>query len=98
MAASQPPRRSIWTWGLQSDEPTDAQRAEYAKRLSEELGVSPGEVLFVGDTFDADVTGPQSVGMPCAWLNRKGAPVPEGCKPPDLEIEDLKDTLSILGL
>ena len=66
--------------------------------VAEELGVSPGEVLFVGDTFDADVTGPQSVGMPCAWLNRKGAPVPEGCKPPDFEIEDLKDTLSILGL
>ncbi len=67
-------------------------------KVAEELGVSPGEVLFVGDTFDADVTGPQSVGMPCAWLNRKGAPVPEGCEPPDFEIQNLEDTLSILGL
>jgi len=67
-------------------------------KVAEELGVAPGEVLFVGDTFDADVTGPQSVGMPCAWLNRKGAPVPEGCKPPDFEIEDLRETLSILGI
>lgn len=66
--------------------------------VAEKLGVAPAEVLFVGDTFDADVEGPQSVGMPCAWLNRKGAPVPEGCKPPDFEIEDIKGTLSILGL
>ena len=40
MSASQPPRRSIWTWGLQSDEPTDAQRAEYAKNLAQQLGVA----------------------------------------------------------
>ena len=67
-------------------------------KVAEELGVAPAEVLFVGDTFDADVTGPQSVGMPCAWLNRKGKPVPEGGKPPDFEIRDVQDTLSILGL
>ena len=40
MASTTLPRRSIWTWGLEADEPTDAQRAEYAKRLSEKLGVS----------------------------------------------------------
>ena len=62
------------------------------------LGVAPGEVLFVGDTFEADVEGPQGVGMPCAWLNRKGAAVPEGAKPPDFEIESLEDALLILGL
>jgi len=62
------------------------------------LGAAPGEVLFVGDTFEADVEGPQGVGMPCAWLNRKGAAVPEGAKPPDFEIESLEDALLILGL
>lgn len=62
------------------------------------LGAAPGEVLFVGDTFEADVEGPQGVGMPCAWLNRKGAAVPEGAEPPDFEIESLEDVLSILGL
>ncbi len=67
-------------------------------KVAEELGAAPAEVLFVGDTFDADVTGPQSVGMPCAWLNRKGKPVPEGGEPPDFEIRDVQDTLSILGL
>ena len=67
-------------------------------KVAEKLGVAPGEVLFVGDTFEADVEGPQSVGMPCAWLNRKGAPVPEGGEPPDFEIRDIESTLSILGL
>ncbi len=32
-------RRSIWTWGLQSEEPTDAERAAHAAELSERFGV-----------------------------------------------------------
>ena len=40
MASPTLPKRSIWTWGLEADEPTDAQRAAYAKRLSQELGVT----------------------------------------------------------
>ncbi len=62
------------------------------------LGAAPGEVLFVGDTFEADVEGPQGVGMPCAWLNRKGAPIPEGGEAPDYEIRRLECALPILGL
>ncbi len=65
---------------------------------AEKLGVAPAEVLFVGDTFEADVEGPRGVGMPCAWLNRKGAPVPGGAAPPDFEITALEDVLAILGL
>ncbi len=33
-------QRSFWAWGLVSDEPTDAQRREFAKGLSESWGVS----------------------------------------------------------
>ena len=33
------PRRSIWMHGLESEEPTEAQRAEQAERLSERLGI-----------------------------------------------------------
>lgn len=83
---------------ISEDEGFRKPAASLFLKVAEELGVAPGEVLFVGDTFDADVTGPQSVGMPCAWLNRKGAPVPEGCHPPDFEIQDVRETLSILGL
>jgi len=67
-------------------------------RAAERLGAAPGEVLFVGDTFESDVLGPQSVGMPCAWLNRRGEPLPGGASPPDFEIRRLEETLGILGL
>ena len=40
MATFNKTRRSIWTWGLESDEPTEKQRSEYAKQLSESLGVT----------------------------------------------------------
>ena len=83
---------------ISEDEGFRKPAASLFLKVADELGVAAAEVLFVGDTFDADVTGPQSVGMPCAWLNRKGAPVPEGCKPPDFEIEDLRETLTILGI
>ena len=31
-----------------------------------------GNILFIGDNYDADVLGPMKVGMQAAWLNRKG--------------------------
>ncbi len=68
------------------------------RRVAELIGAAPGDVLFVGDTFDADVTGPQGVGMPCAWINRKGAEVPDGAAPPDYEIDRVEEVLGILGL
>ncbi len=38
MSARPKPKRSFWTWGLQSDEPTDAQRAAHAAELSARFG------------------------------------------------------------
>ena len=68
------------------------------RKMAEALGVAPADLLFVGDTFGADVAGPQGVGMPCAWLNPKGRPRPPGAPAPDFEIQDVADTRSILGL
>ena len=34
------PRRSFWAWGLESDEPTDDDRARRAEHLSKRFGVS----------------------------------------------------------
>ena len=36
--ATRRPKRSFWTWGLQSEEPTDAERAKHAAQLSERFG------------------------------------------------------------
>ena len=33
------PRRSLWMFGLESEEPSYPERLEYAKRLSERIGV-----------------------------------------------------------
>ena len=38
MSARPKPRRSFWTWGLQADEPTNAQRAARAAELSARFG------------------------------------------------------------
>jgi alkyldihydroxyacetonephosphate synthase len=39
MAAKVLPRRSIWMFGLESDEPTEQERRDFAKSMSERLGV-----------------------------------------------------------
>ena len=67
-------------------------------RAAELLGAKPAEVLFVGDNYEADVTGPRSVGMPSAWLNPKGRPPPDGAPPPDFDIRKLDEVLEILGV
>lgn len=72
--------------------------ARLFKCAATRLGLAVGEILFVGDTFEADVQGSQKVGMPCAWLNRRGTEIPEGAKAPDYEIEKLEEILRILGL
>ena len=38
MTATHRPRRSFWTWGLQSEEPTDSERAQHAAQLSDRFG------------------------------------------------------------
>jgi 2-haloalkanoic acid dehalogenase type II len=51
-------------------------RAFY-ERLLGALGRAPREVVFVGDSLDADVIGPMACGMQGIWLNRKRTRQPE---------------------
>ncbi len=41
-------------------------------RLSEELGLPPGAILYAGDDPVADVDAARAAGMPTAWINRRG--------------------------
>ncbi len=61
------------------------------------LGVGPRQALFVGDRADIDVVGAQAVEMDVAWINRGAEPLPSGIRPPEFEIRDLAELLSILG-
>ena len=61
------------------------------------LGVSAGAALFVGDRADIDVAGAHGVGMAAAWINREGAALPEGLRPPAFEIRDLDELVAILA-
>ena len=60
------------------------------------LGLSPDEVLHVGDSDVDDIQGAKAAGLSVAWVNRDGrtrrADVPE----PDFEMADLTGLLKIL--
>jgi HAD superfamily hydrolase (TIGR01509 family) len=46
------------------------------------MRLDPGQAVFVGDTPDADVLGPQRVGMDTIWIDRGTATVPPGSPGP----------------
>lgn len=50
--------------------------------ITDQLGVSPTETLFVGDSFHPDVTGPLALGMQAAHVWRRSGP--SGREPPPL--------------
>lgn len=62
------------------------------------LGLAPAQALFVGDRADIDVLGARGVGMPVAWINPAGDPVPAGLHAPDHDIRDLDELRRILGV
>lgn len=54
------------------------------------LGITTGELLYVGDHPDNDVRGPAAAGCRTAWVNRRGLSwLPEFGPPPDLEVPNL---------
>ena len=53
------------------------------------LEVSPQEALFVGDSLVNDVEGPQRVGIPACWVDRKGRD--SGKVSPEYRISSLRE-------
>ena len=72
------------------------------RSLSESLGIVPEQILYVGDSRLADVTGAKNAGMKAAWVNRKrnsewgasGRTLIE----PDYEMPTLDALIDVLGL
>src|SRR5574341_2683410 len=59
-----------------------------------ELGVTPKDALFVGDSYHADVVGAKQAGMKTIWLNPDRHPVPGEVKP-DYDIAGLEEILEL---
>ncbi|MBI4200487.1 MAG: HAD family hydrolase [Chloroflexi bacterium] len=68
------------------------------RRILGMLGIEATEALFVGDSQFDDVQGARGVGVPVAWLNRRGAPPDPSLPPPDYEVKSLLEVLPLLGL
>ena len=81
------------------------------ERLAQALGVSREEILYVGDSLFADITGAKNAGLQAAWINRKGVrpleqsaaaasgesngPIRE-LREPDVELHSLDELLDLL--
>ncbi|MGA2682615.1 MAG: HAD family hydrolase [Candidatus Bathyarchaeia archaeon] len=60
------------------------------------LGVSAAETVFVGDTLDADIAGPKTVGMKTVYVKRREENQIENVVP-DVTIKSLTELPLILG-
>lgn len=71
-------------------------RAQVFHRGLEAMGIPPGRAVFVGDNAEIDVGGAKGAGMAAVWINRDGAPYPEGLPPPDHTVAALPDIRGVL--
>lgn len=71
------------------------RREVFEKALSL-VGLAEAEVLHVGDSFNSDVRGAKSQGMPVLWINRKEKPIPCIDVSADYVSVDLAGLLTIL--
>ena len=62
----------------------------------EEAGVSPSEVLHVGDHPEADIDGARQAGLRTAWVNRTGESWPDHLEPPDAQVSTLTELRKLL--
>jgi 2-haloalkanoic acid dehalogenase type II len=60
------------------------------------LGLERHQILYVGDNPMPDIVGARRAGVPVAWLNRSGHPLPEDMPEPDLQVGSLRDLLAAL--
>jgi HAD superfamily hydrolase (TIGR01509 family) len=67
------------------------------RMAAERLGVTPSEVLFVGDHPDLDIAGAAGVGMRTAWM-RRGREWPDrlALQSPDYLIDSLAELISVV--
>jgi len=60
------------------------------------VGVPEGEIVFVGDNFDADIVGAKGAGMDAAWLKRDSVKRDADMTLPDYVISTFPELLNFL--
>ena len=68
------------------------------REAMEQAGVTPGQVLHVGDSLAADIAGAQAAGIAGVWINRRGVPRPPDAPEPDVEISSLRELIAFVDL
>jgi 2-haloalkanoic acid dehalogenase type II len=67
----------------------------FYQRLLDRLQCDAANVVFVGDSWQADVIGPKAAGMRAIWANRNGAARGQDAAP-DAEVRDLSTLESVI--
>jgi putative hydrolase of the HAD superfamily len=57
--------------------------------VQRKLGLFPGELAMVGDSWRDDITGALEAGWTAIWVNRKGVPRPP--HPDDADLVEIPD-------
>lgn len=57
--------------------------------MAQRLGLFPGNLVMVGDTWEDDIQGALDAGWTAIWINRKGLPRPD--HDPEAELVELPD-------
>jgi len=62
---------------------------------AQKIGLTQEELLFVGNSPEADVAGAVAAGWQCVWMNEDGSPLPLGVPKPNYTIHQLSELLTI---
>ena len=63
----------------------------------ERLGLGRGAVLHAGDSLRSDVGGAAAAGIPTAWVNPRGRPLPAGSAPPAHVVPSVSALAAVLA-
>lgn len=70
--------------------------AEIFQKALDLMRSSPGEALFVGDTYGADIVGAKKAGMDAAWIDRGAGSELASIAAHDFRLADFKEVLNVL--
>jgi HAD superfamily hydrolase (TIGR01549 family) len=72
-------------------------RPEIFLKALELLSLGPGDALYVGDNYYADVVGAKSVGMDVIWINRKDERIHDQKYHPNHTVSKLTEIINLIA-